>query len=164
MTFKAGQSGNPKGRPPLAPEMRDALFIKAAELMASLPNPHLTAHGLLSAIYKDDGQPLGLRLRAAECCLPYERAKPTAGSDGQDERLADRLKAAIRRVHGPDAADVIALAHAEQDSDEDAADTLSAPFTFESVPEADGAPTIIEGRAETITITAPTSTNVEDYI
>jgi hypothetical protein len=164
MAWKPGESGNPKGRPPLAPEMNDALRLSAARLLETMPNAHLTAHGLLSAVYRNDEYPLALRLRCAEAALPYEkpRLSATAVLETGNESLAARLRAAQIRV-GVRAADVIALARDEQDKADAADATLTAPFTVEGVSEAAGVPPLLEGQAEAVTIAAPIG-RTEDYI
>ena len=127
---------------------------------------------LLSMIYKDEGMPMVARLKAAEVCLAYEKAKPTAGAGTHDEQLAARLRAAQIRVGirpAPSrgdlcAADVVAMARGEQQSAEAAGAALTAPITLDLPAEAEGVPPIIEGTAEAVTVTAPTSLNIDDYI
>jgi hypothetical protein len=56
---------------------------------------------------------------------------------------------------------VIAMARGEQQM---ADASLTAPITLDLPVEATGVPNIIEGTAEAVTVTAPTSLNVDDYI
>jgi hypothetical protein len=75
MAWKKGQSGNLKGRPPIAPDMRDAMALTAARIQEMMPGAHLTAHMLLSAIYKDDAMPIGCApRRSASACAPRRPA------------------------------------------------------------------------------------------
>jgi hypothetical protein len=59
-----------------------------------------TALELLQAVYRDQSQPLGVRMRAATVALPFEVPKLTAVAlvDGSD--FGSRLDAAIARGHG----------------------------------------------------------------
>jgi hypothetical protein len=56
-----------------------------------------SAHQLLKAIYLDDSQPLGRRIRCAVAALPFEVPKLTAAAGGPGRDLGDKLEAARKR-------------------------------------------------------------------
>jgi hypothetical protein len=61
-----------------------------------------SAHQLLKAIYLDDAQPLGRRMRAAIAALPFEVPKLTASSgSGGIRDFASQLEAARKRSGRP---------------------------------------------------------------
>jgi hypothetical protein len=56
-----------------------------------------TALSLLQAVYKDQGLPLPLRMRAASIALPFESPKLIATANMSPEDFSNRLEKAITR-------------------------------------------------------------------
>jgi hypothetical protein len=67
--FTKGISGNPNGRP------KGAKNRSTAELIEKLSASGLTPVEFMTAVYRDDAQPMDLRLEAAHRAAPYFHAK-----------------------------------------------------------------------------------------
>ena len=55
---------------------------------------------LYQAVYRNEQLPIMIRMMAAKEALPYERAKPSAGTDNSIERVADMMRAAADALDG----------------------------------------------------------------
>ncbi len=79
--------------PPLATVMQGNVLEPSAEVVVT---PDASPLDFLCAVYRDPGQPMARRMRAAEAALPFTHPKlaVTATLDGG---FADRLEAALKR-------------------------------------------------------------------
>ena len=76
----------------------DAPSFADPAILVVIPEPESegeNALGLLQAIYKNEGVPLPVRMRAAIECLPFESPKLSATAVMTSEDFADRLEKAI---------------------------------------------------------------------
>lgn len=80
------RTGNPRGRPTGAKNKRTLALERVTRAVIARKDGEITSLELMQSIYRDLGQPLPLRISAAEKALPYEYARLAAvehtGPDG----------------------------------------------------------------------------------
>ena len=99
--FVKGQSGNPAGRPPVPPEVREAAKAKTVEAIETL-----------ASIMRDDKAPAAARVSAATALLDRGHGRPAQSVQVDDRRrdvsdmTTDELIAVMKRMDARPAGDL----------------------------------------------------------
>ncbi len=98
--FVKGQSGNPAGRPPVSPEVREAAKAKTVEAIETL-----------ALIMRDDKAPAAARVSAATALLDRGHGRPAQSVQVDDRRRdvsdmsTEELMAVMKRMDARPAGD-----------------------------------------------------------
>lgn len=103
------RTGNPRGRPKGSknvanPEKQAAIEKAAKKIERLIPNAFDgNAHALLMAIYKDETQPMDMRLDAAKSAIRYESPALSAIETKQNQEQFDQQQ---RRIEDMDVTEI----------------------------------------------------------